>query len=120
MPRQNGRRFTDDILMGIFLNEKVWIPINISLNIVPKDAINNIPVLVQIMVGTVQATSYYLNQWWLVYWSINASLGLNELSTTRVKVCDTLLSHYMRLMILYFYYRFVRWISPNNYKVAMH
>ena len=28
---------------------------------------------------TGQATSHYLNQWWLVYWRIYASLGLNEL-----------------------------------------
>ena len=28
----------------------------------------------------VQATSHYLNQWWLVYWRIYASLGLNELT----------------------------------------
>ena len=25
------------------------------------------------------ATSHYLNQWWLIYWQIYASLGLNEL-----------------------------------------
>ena len=30
--------------------------------------------------GTDQATSHYLNQWWLVYWRIYASLGLNELT----------------------------------------
>ena len=29
--------------------------------------------------GAVQATSHYLNQWWLVYRCIYASLGLNEL-----------------------------------------
>ena len=29
--------------------------------------------------GTGQATSHYLNQWWLVCWRIYASLGLNEL-----------------------------------------
>ena len=28
--------------------------------------------------GAVQATSHYLNQWWLIYRRINASLGLNE------------------------------------------
>ena len=27
-----------------------------------------------------QATSHYLNQWWLFYWRIYASLGLNELT----------------------------------------
>ena len=30
--------------------------------------------------GAVQATSHYLNQWWLVYWRIYASLGVNELN----------------------------------------
>ena len=30
--------------------------------------------------GTSQATSHYLNQWWFVYWRIYASLGLNELN----------------------------------------
>ena len=29
--------------------------------------------------GAVQATSHYLNQWWLVYWHIYVSLNLNEL-----------------------------------------
>ena len=30
--------------------------------------------------GANQATSHYLNQWWLVYWCIYESLGLNELN----------------------------------------
>ena len=29
---------------------------------------------------TDKVTSHYLNQWWLVYWHIYASLGLNELN----------------------------------------
>ena len=29
--------------------------------------------------GAVQVTNHYLNQWWLVYWRIYLSLGLNEL-----------------------------------------
>ena len=48
-PRQNGRLFADNIFTCIFLNEKVWISINISLTFVPKGQINNIPALVQIM-----------------------------------------------------------------------
>ena len=40
-PRQNGRRFPDDILKWIFLNENVWISIRISLNFVPKVLIHN-------------------------------------------------------------------------------
>ena len=33
----------------------------------------------RLWLGAVQATSHYLNQWWLVYRRIYASLGLNEL-----------------------------------------
>ena len=47
--RPNGRHFTDDIFKCIFLNENIWISINISLNFVPKGQINNIPALVPIM-----------------------------------------------------------------------
>ena len=49
MLRQNGHHFSDDIFKCIFLNEKVWILIKISLKFVPKGPINNIPALVQIM-----------------------------------------------------------------------
>ena len=48
-PIQNGRHFADDIFKWIFLNENVWILINISLKFVPQGPINNIPALVQIM-----------------------------------------------------------------------
>ena len=39
----------DDIFKGIFLNENVWISIEISLKFVPEGPINNIPALVEIM-----------------------------------------------------------------------
>ena len=49
-------------------------------NFVPKSPINNIfHHWFRWRFGAVQATSHYLNQWWLVYWRIYASLGLNEL-----------------------------------------
>ena len=48
-PRQNGRHFPDNISKWIFLNENVWISINISLSFVPKGPNNNIPTLVQVM-----------------------------------------------------------------------
>ena len=48
-PRQNGRPFTDDIFICIFLNENIQISIRISLKFVPKSPIYNIPALVQIM-----------------------------------------------------------------------
>ena len=48
-PRQNGRHFTDDTFKRIFLNENIWILIEISLKFVHKGPINNIPALVQMM-----------------------------------------------------------------------
>ena len=41
--------FADDIFTSIFLNDVMWIPLTISLKFVPKDQMNNIPSLVQIM-----------------------------------------------------------------------
>ena len=48
-PIWNGRYFADDISKCIFVNENSRIPIRISLKLVPKGLINNIPILVQIM-----------------------------------------------------------------------
>ena len=45
----NGSHFPDEIFKCIFLNENVWISIEISLKFVPKGLFNNIPALVQIM-----------------------------------------------------------------------
>ena len=79
-PRPNRRHFADDIFKCIFENENEWISPRISLKFVLKVRINNIPSLFIYLLGAVQATSHYLNQWWLVYWRIYASLGLNELN----------------------------------------
>ena len=80
-PRQNRRHFPDDIFKSILLNESIWISFEISPKFVPKGPINNNPSLVQIMACSRQASSHFLNQWWLVYWRIYASLGLNELNS---------------------------------------
>ena len=46
---QNGSHFAGDVFKYIFVNEKFYISINISLKFVPKGPINNIPALVRIM-----------------------------------------------------------------------
>ena len=48
-PRQNGPHFAEDMFKCIFLNENVWILIEISLKFVSKGSINNNPALFQIM-----------------------------------------------------------------------
>ena len=66
------------ILQTIFSDAFSWmksILSKISLKFDPMGPVNNIPVLVQI-----KAAGHYQNQWWLVYWCIYVSLGLNELT----------------------------------------
>ena len=50
-PRRNRHHFAD-IFKCIFLHENIWSSIKISLKGIPKGLINNIPVLVQIMAGS--------------------------------------------------------------------
>ena len=40
-PRQDGHHFADNIFKCIFLNENVWISIEISMKFVPNGSINN-------------------------------------------------------------------------------
>ena len=47
--RQNGRHFADAIFRCIFVYEKFWILIKISLEFVPKGPIDNNSTLVQVM-----------------------------------------------------------------------
>ena len=47
-PRQNGCQFPAHSFKCIFLNENMYISINISLKFVPKGPIDNMPALVQI------------------------------------------------------------------------
>ena len=47
--RQNGHYFSDNIFKCVFLNENIWILINISLKFVNNGQINNITALVEIM-----------------------------------------------------------------------
>ena len=48
-PRQNEHHFPDEIFKWIFFNENACITIKISLKFVPKNPVNNIPSLFQIM-----------------------------------------------------------------------
>ena len=67
-----------------FVNGNTWILIDISLKFVPRGQINSILVFVQIVACAVQATSHYMNHWWLVYWRIYASLGVRWIS---LRIC---------------------------------
>ena len=67
----------------------------------PNGPISNIPVLVRIMAWRRQATSHYLNQWWLDYRRIYVSFGLNELTLIGSLEMYLVLSYEMYLVLSY-------------------
>ena len=77
-PKRNGCHFADNIFKCIFLNENVLILFKISLNLFLRIELTISQYWFRLWLGADQATSHYLNQWWLVYWHIHASLSLNE------------------------------------------
>ena len=80
MRRQNGRNFPKRVFKHIYLNKNEGIPIQISLKFIANDPINNTPALFQInSLGAAQATSHYLNQWWVSFWRLYMSLGHSAL-----------------------------------------
>ena len=78
-PTQNGYHFADDMLNYNFLNENVWIPIEISLKFVPKGPIDNIPSLVQRMAWRRRGNKPLSEPMMVRLPTHNASFCLNEL-----------------------------------------
>ena len=78
-PRANGCHFGNDIFKCIFFNENVFcliFPWSLSLKFqltIPQHWFRK-------WLGTNQATSHYLNHWWLDYRRIHTSPSLNQLS----------------------------------------
>ena len=79
-PRQKGSDFLNDIFKCIFFNANVWISIKVSLNLFLNSQLTISQHWLRQWLGTVQATSHYLNQCRLVYWCINASVPFSELN----------------------------------------
>ena len=65
--------------------------------------------------GTNQATRHYLNQLWLVYWRVYASLGLNELTLNiAAQTSIQLLAQTMYVCIYIICYAICTWCSKEN------
>ena len=75
--RQYGRHFAGDILQCIFVNENIWISIDIHYSLFRVE-LTLFQHWFRYWLGADQATSYYLNQWCWANWRMNASLGFNE------------------------------------------
>ena len=79
-----GRDKTVDISQTTFSNAFSWMKICefrliFHWSLFLRDQLTIFQHLFRKWLGAGQATSHYLNQWWLVYWRLYASLGLNEL-----------------------------------------
>ena len=73
-PRQNGRHFEMYFLEWKCMNFDQ----DFSWNVFLMFELSIFPHWFRSWLGTDQATTHYLNQWWLEYRRIYASLGLNE------------------------------------------
>ena len=92
-PRQNGRHFPDDIFQCIFFNGNIYkLCLIFHWNLFPGVQLTIFQHWFRQWLGAVQATSHYLNQWWLDYWHIYVSLGLNELKMLSGEIEVSLLS----------------------------
>ena len=111
-PRQNGRHFT-----VTFSNAFPWIKmyefrLKLHWSLFPRVHLRIFQHYFRIWLGTFQATTHYLNQWWLVHWRIYASLGLNEL------IHHGWLMHIsINLVINWFRQWFVTCSTPSHYLI---
>ena len=92
-PRQNRRHFADDVFKCNYLNENVWIPIEILLEFVPKGSFNNIPALVQIVAwrrtGDKPLSEPMMTQFNDAYMRHSASMSLDNNDVNKCQ-CQTL------------------------------
>ena len=78
-PRRDGRHFADDILKCIFIMKMFEFRLKFHWSLFLRVQLTIFQHWFRKWLGAVQATSHFLNQWWLDYRRIYASLGLNEL-----------------------------------------
>ena len=68
----------DDSFKFIFMDDSLWIVIQVLLKFVPNVSINNKPALVQKWLGADQTTSHYLNPWLFILYARIALDGLRS------------------------------------------
>ena len=79
-----GRDKMASISQTMFSNAFSWMKmcefcLRLQWNLFPRVQSSIFHHLIRQWLGADQATNHYMNHWWLVYWPIYASLGLNEL-----------------------------------------
>ena len=79
-PRQDCQHSPNDILKCVFLNDNYEFQLRCHWSLFLKVQLTIFQHWFRQWLGADQTISHYLNQWWLVYWRIYASLGLNDLN----------------------------------------
>ena len=79
-PRKIGRHFPDDNLTCISLMKINILRLIYHWCLFPRVQLTIFQKWLRLWLGAVQAASHYLNQWWLYYRRIHASLGPHELA----------------------------------------
>ena len=77
--RQNGRHLADDAFKRFFLMKMLEFRLKFHWSLFLRVRLTIFQHWIRSWLGADAATSHYLNQWWLDYRRIYASLGLNEL-----------------------------------------
>ena len=67
-------------ISNAFLMKIYEFPLRFHRSLFPRVQLTIFHHWLRLWLGAGQATSHYLNQWWLVYWHIYPSLGLNDLT----------------------------------------
>ena len=78
-PGQNGCHFADNFFNAFSWMKMYQFRLRFHWNLFLRLKFTIFQQWFRWWLGADQATSHYLNQWWLASWCINASLGLNEL-----------------------------------------
>ena len=80
--RQNGCHSGDKIFKCISWMKMHEFRLRFHWSLFPRVQLTIFQHWLRSWLGAGQAISHYLNQWWLVYWHLYASLSLNELNTS--------------------------------------
>ena len=78
-PIQNGRHFTDDTFKRNSWTQMLEFRLKFHWSLFQRVQLTTFQHWFRYLIGANQATGHYLSQWWLVYWCLYASLGLNDL-----------------------------------------
>ena len=96
-PKQNCRHFSDNTFNRIFVIESVGIRWNVYWSLFLSVQLTICQYWFRLWLGADQATSHYLDQWWLDYRRIDAPLGLIGLNRS---VCYYKLPHIFNRVIV--------------------